>query len=175
MNRRRPAGRRVVSCSSVWQHMTCRKKNRKNSCDKWCPKFKATSIRIHSSAWWIIEQQPEQPWVLALFCDGFCMNKTLFGLQSCLLCRNTALCSNMEIALGIVLCSSSAWFAILHPCITNSACLSASALYFHLPACPNLGLCHFSFLLLYYFSPALFCEKAWTITKLDPCETVKNN
>lgn len=102
------------------------KKKKKNSCEKWCPKFKATSIRIHFSAWWIIEQQPELPWVLALFCDGFCMNKTLFGLQSCLRCRDTAVCSNMEIALGIFLFGYSFWFSVLCPCITNAAHLSLS-------------------------------------------------
>lgn len=82
-------------CLAVNYTQLKKKEGKKNSCEKWCPKFKATSIRIHFSAWWIIEQQPEQPWVLALFCDGFCMNKTLFGPQSCLLRRDTALCSNM--------------------------------------------------------------------------------
>lgn len=84
-----------------------RGKKKKNSCEKWCPKFKATSVRIHFSAWWIIEQQPEQPWSFALFLfffwNDFCMNKMLFGLQNCLLRGDTTPCSNTEIVLGIVL------------------------------------------------------------------------
>lgn len=101
----------ILRCLAV--HYTQLEK--KNSCEKWCPKFKATSIRIHFSAWWIIEQHSEQPWVLTLSCDGFCMNKTLFGLQSCLRCRITVPCSNVEIALGIALFHCSFWFSVLWP------------------------------------------------------------
>lgn len=75
--------RRAVRCSSVWRRITnsWKKNKKKNSCEKWCPKFKATSIRIHFSAWWIIEHQPEQPWVLALFVTAFAW------IKHCLACR----------------------------------------------------------------------------------------
>jgi len=177
-------GRRVVGCSPVWRCITHswkkkmkRGEKKKNSCEKWCPKFKATSIRIHFSAWWIIEQQPEQPWVLALFCDGFCMNKTLFGPQSCLRCRDTALCSNMEIALGIFLFGYSFWFSVLCPCISNYACLSLSVLNFYLPPCLAFTFCHFPLIasLLYslFFSQQLSVKEGeWAASRWS-CTTSK--
>lgn len=164
-------GRRVVRCSSVWRHITHGWK-KKNSCEKWCPKFKATSIRIHFSAWWIIEQQPEQPWVLALFCDGFCMNKTLFGLQSCLCCRDTALCSNMEITLGTFLFGYPFWFSVLCPCISNSACLSHSVFNFYLPASLLLFALSLSLPSYYILSfKECLCERTW-MDVLPPGESV---
>lgn len=145
---------------------------KKNSCEKWCPKFKGTSIRIHFSAWWIIEQQPEQPWVLALFCDGFCMNKTLFGLQNCLRCRDTALCSNMKIALDIVLFGYSFWFSVLCPCISNSACVSLSVLNFDLPAWLSLFAISLSLPPYYILSFSASSERTW-MEELPPREPVK--
>lgn len=138
---------------------------KKNSCEKWCPKFKATSIRIHFSAWWIIEQQPEQPWVLALFCDGFCMNKTLFGLQSCLRCRDTALCSNMEIALGtfslrlplLVQCSLPPAYLILSDFLTHCLKTSIWLTAFH----SLLLLSHYTCIIFSLLESAFVKELQW--------------
>lgn len=136
------------------------KQLKKNSCEKWCPKFKATSIRVHFSAWWIIEHQAEQPWVFALFCDGFCMNKTLFGLQSCLRCRDTAACSN-TVSLRVTISPATLFAPVFCPCISNSASVPLPLFSFCLLPFLAFALCHFFIFLIYLFSLYVGTPTGW--------------